>query len=77
MLAAGLEQQDQRDAAREALRGFIEKVVIPPEGLLLVVGNLGARLAAAQGRRGARRRANIGAVLLVAGGGFEPPTFGL
>ena len=27
--AAGLEQGDQRDAARDALRGFVEKIVIP------------------------------------------------
>jgi site-specific DNA recombinase len=50
-LAAGLEHDEQRDAARQALRGFLEKIVIPPgDGLLQVVGNLGAMLAAAQGR---------------------------
>jgi site-specific DNA recombinase len=41
-LAAGLEHDEQRDAARQALRGFLEKIVIPPDdGLLQVVGNLG------------------------------------
>lgn len=50
-LAAGLEHDDQRDAARQALRGFLDKIVIPPgDGLLQVVGNLGSMLAAAQGR---------------------------
>ena len=50
-LAAGLEHDEQRDAARQALRGFLDKIVIPPgDGLLQVVGNLGAMLAAAQGR---------------------------
>jgi site-specific DNA recombinase len=50
-LAAGLEHDEQRDAARRALRGFLEKIVIPPgDGLLQVVGNLGSMLAAAQGR---------------------------
>jgi len=40
-LAAALEHHEQRDAARLALRGFVEKIVIPPgEGLLQVVGNL-------------------------------------
>lgn len=51
-LAAALEHDAERDAARLALRGFLEKIVIPPaEGLLQVVGNLGAMLAAAHGRR--------------------------
>ena len=50
-LAAGLEHDEQRDAARQALRGFLERIDIPPgEGLLQVVGNLGSMLAAAQGR---------------------------
>jgi site-specific DNA recombinase len=50
-LAAGLEHEEQRDAARQALRGFLDKIVIPPgEGLLQVVGNVGSMLAAAQGR---------------------------
>jgi site-specific DNA recombinase len=50
-LAAALEHDEQRDAARQALRGFLEKIVIPPgEGLLQVVGNLGMMLAAAHGR---------------------------
>jgi serine/threonine protein kinase len=50
-LAAGLEHDDQRDAARQALRGFLEKIVIPPkDGLLQVVGNFGAMLTAASGR---------------------------
>ena len=50
-LAAGLEHDEQRDAARQALRGFLDKIVIPPgDGLLQVVGNFGSMLAAAQGR---------------------------
>jgi len=41
-LAAGLAQADQRDAERKALRGFVEKIVIPPgAGLMQVAGNLG------------------------------------
>ena len=62
-LAAGLARDDQRDAAREALRGFVEKIVIPPgTGLMQVVGNLGAMLAAATGQRIAGRQAvaNVG-----------------
>lgn len=54
-LAAGLEHDDQRDAARQALRGFLDKIVIPPgDGLLQVVGNVGTMLAAAQGRSQSR-----------------------
>lgn len=50
-LATGLEHDEQRDAARQALRGFLDKIVVPPgNGLLQVVGNLGSMLAAAQGR---------------------------
>lgn len=50
-LAAGLEHDEQRDAARQALRGFLERIEIPPgDGLLRVIGNLGAMLTAAQGR---------------------------
>lgn len=50
-LAAGLEQDEHRDAARLALRGFLDKIVIPPgDGLLQVVGNVGSMLTAAQGR---------------------------
>ncbi len=47
---------DWRDAARMALRGFVEKILIPPgDGLLQVVGNLGEMLTAAQGKtRGGR-----------------------
>ncbi len=50
-LAAGLEHDEHRDAARQALRGFLDKIVIPPgDGLLQVIGNVGSMLAAAQGR---------------------------
>jgi hypothetical protein len=46
-----LEHDEHRDAARQALRGFLEKIVIPPgDGLLQVVGNVGSMLAAAQSR---------------------------
>ena len=73
-LAAGLEHDEQRDAARQALRGFLDKIVIPPgDGLLQVVGNVGSMLAAAQGRSQSKSRS----VMLVAGAGFEPATFGL
>jgi hypothetical protein len=68
-LAARLEYDEQRDAARQALRGFLEKIVIPPgDGLLQVVGNLGSMLAAAQGRA----QAGTKAVGYVCCGGPQP-----
>jgi hypothetical protein len=68
-LAAGLEHDEKRDAARMALRGFLERIVIPPgEALLQVVGNLGAMLEAAEDRNPARR-----AVGYVGCGGTQPP----
>jgi hypothetical protein len=62
-LAAGLEHDDQRDHARQALRNFVDKIVIPPGGgLLQVVGNLGAMLDAAAGQKLPGRQAvgNVG-----------------
>jgi hypothetical protein len=38
------------DEARQAVRGFIERIEIPPDGLLQVVGSLGTMLELAQGR---------------------------
>ena len=50
-LAAALEHDEHRDAARQALRGFLDRIEIPPgDGLLKVVGDVGAMLAAAHGR---------------------------
>ena len=52
-LAKALQHDDveQRGLARQTLRGFIDRIVIPPgDGLLQVVGNLGEMLAAASGR---------------------------
>ena len=49
-LAAALEHEDleMREAARTTVRGFIDRIVIPPgDGLLQVVGNLGEMLTAA------------------------------
>ena len=49
-LAAALEHEDleQRELARSTMRGFIDRVVIPPgTALLQVVGNLGEMLTAA------------------------------
>ena len=74
MLAAGLEHDEQRDAARQALRGFLERIEIPPgDGLLRVVGNLGSMLTAAQGR--AQSQVTM-AVVNDGCGGTQPTTVG-
>lgn len=73
-LAAGLEHDEQRDAAREALRGFLDRIVIPPgDAALEVVGNLGVMLDAAAGQQvpGRRAVANVGC------GGAQPSGFGI
>src|SRR6476660_6482696 len=57
-LAEGLQHDDKRAAAKDALRGFIEKILIPPgEELLTVVGKLGAMLDAAAGQKMPGRQA--------------------
>ncbi|MGH9240585.1 MAG: recombinase family protein [Vicinamibacterales bacterium] len=62
----------ERERARQAVRNLIDKIIIPPgDALLQVEGNLQGILAAASERNGQVP------VVLVAGGGFEPPTFGL
>jgi site-specific DNA recombinase len=48
-LVAGLEDESQREVARGALRGILERIIIPPgDGLLQVRGNLDAMLLAAR-----------------------------
>lgn len=54
---------EQRDAAREALRGILRSIIIPPgDRLLQVTGNLGAMLDAAAGQKMPGRQAvgNVG-----------------
>jgi site-specific DNA recombinase len=62
-LAEGLEHENQRHAAREALRGFVDKIVIPSgDGLLQIVGNLGAMLVALQAGQKMAGRQTVGYV---------------
>ena len=50
-LAAALQQTnaERRESARQAIRSLIDRITIPPEGVLLVRGNLGEMLKAAGG----------------------------
>ena len=55
------DDEEQRASARQVLRGFIDKIVIPPgDGLLQVVGNLGEMLKAAADRTGSAAVGNVG-----------------
>jgi site-specific DNA recombinase len=79
-LARALEHPERTEAS-EALRGLIDAIVLTPnQGELQIElkGNLAAMLGAAQN---AKRSPDTGDLMvqieLVAGGGFEPPTFGL
>ncbi len=71
-LAAALAHDDDtlRESAREALRGFITAIVIPPgNGLLEVRGDLGRMLSAAAGERAGEA---LAAVAYVGCGGVQP-----
>ena len=73
-LAVALEHEDleQRESARSTLRGFIDRIVIPPgDGLLHVVGNLGEMLTAAGAPREAAAVGNGGCR------GVQPSGFGV
>jgi site-specific DNA recombinase len=80
-LASALQREDTGLEASEMLRGLIDSIVlIPDEGQLRIElrGNLAAMLAAAQQTKRSPESGDlIVPVQLVAGGGFEPPTFGL
>lgn len=69
-LAAALTHDDieLRESARSTLRGFIDKIIIPPgDGLLRVVGKLGEMLAAAGALSDRATVGNVGC------GGAQPP----
>jgi site-specific DNA recombinase len=67
-LAAALQHRDGYAAARQALRGFLDRIVIPPgDGQLQVVGNLGAMFAAADVAAG--RKPELSGVVATVGCG--------
>ena len=82
-LASGLEQAESRTEVTEALRGLVDGIVLTPgpdrSALdIELKGNLAAMLGATvQTKRSPETDDLSLQVTLVAGGGFEPPTFGL
>ena len=80
-LAQALEHAETRTEASAALRGLIDAIVLTPdqgELQIEVKGNLAAMLSAAQNAKRSPETGDLSLqVMLVAGGGFEPPTFGL
>ncbi len=80
-LAQALEHPETRTEASEVLRGLIDAIVLTPnQGELRIElkGNLAAMLGAAQNAKRSPETGDLSLqVVMVAGGGFEPPTFGL
>lgn len=82
-LATALQQPESRVEATEALRGLVDAIVLTPaaNGKELGIelrGNLAAMLGATVQRKRSPESDDLSLQLaLVAGGGFEPPTFGL
>src|SRR5262245_17204055 len=80
-LCAALESEEGRTGTVDAIRALIDTILIEPDGDQLKItlkGDLAGMLSAA---RDSKRSPDTGDLLvqikLVAGGGFEPPTFGL
>ena len=75
-LAAALQQADRalREASRDALRGFVERIEIPadPAALLTVRGVMGTMLAAATGRDGSAVAQLVNLGESVGCGGVQP-----
>ena len=58
------------------IRGLVDRLTIERNGGITVQGNLAAMLTLAHGKK-APADDLTSAIKVVAGGGFEPPTFGL
>ena len=80
-LADAFERPDSRTEATETLRGLIDEIILTPDQGELRIdlrGNLAVMLGAATNAKRSPESGDLSLqVVLVAGGGFEPPTFGL
>ena len=80
-LAQALEHPETRTEASEALRGLIDAIVLTPDQGRLQIelkGNLAAMLSAATNAKRSPETGDLSLqVVMVAGAGFEPATFGL
>jgi site-specific DNA recombinase len=82
-LARALQEPESRPEATEALRGLVDAIVLTPDrgGETLRIelrGNLAAMLGAAQNAKRSPETGDLSLqVVMVAGAGFEPATFGL
>ena len=80
-LCLALESEENSTGARDAIRALIEAILLEPDGDRLNItlkGDLAGMLSAA---RDSKRSPDTGdlmvQIMLVAGAGFEPATFGL
>jgi hypothetical protein len=80
-LAQALDQQETRVETTDALRGLIDAIILTPaDGELRIElkGNLAAMLSAATNAKRSPETGDLSLqVVVVAGAGFEPATFGL
>ena len=78
-LAEALGDEESRAGATESLRGLIDAITLTPHGNSLRIelqGNLAAMLKAAD-ETSSPNDDELVQIMVVAGAGFEPPTFGL
>jgi hypothetical protein len=80
-LCLALESEERRTGAREAIRALVEAILLEPDGERLKItlkGDLAGMLSAARDTKTSPDTGDLMVQMkLVAGGGFEPPTFGL
>ena len=80
-LAEALEHPESRTDAAEALRVLVQAIPLTPQGEKLGIelrGDLAAMLGAAQNAKRSPETGDLSLqVVMVAGAGFEPATFGL
>jgi hypothetical protein len=80
-LCQALEHEDSRLGATNAIRELIEAILLEPDGEQLKITLKGALAGMLSASRDSKRSPDTGDLLvqiqMVAGGGFEPPTFGL